>query len=322
MKLEIPHRQKAEEKLNQLVEFAGKIKSTRPELSGEELEGQLVFSQIFDSLFDGSPEAFDLAPLIVRGNDSDREAALQIVENALRDVEARQHRERVETLLNLRRWSGIPEILEGKEATDWQATDATRARLIDAAVEYAERFRIEKREGLFLSGFVGVGKSLLAAIVCEGIMQRIAFGDLRLYDHDTAFEARLSGPMFIAADDLVYTARETARLRARGEFQDGFHVDGDELIRKSERSVLLCIDDLGREENSDFARRLIYRLFDRRYRAGRPTILTSNLNGSEIRRRYGNPFLDRIRETMIVVPFPRDSFRVRLAKDRQEEHEQ
>lgn len=133
---------------------------------------------------------------------------------------------------------------------------------------------------LVLAGGVGTGKSVAAAWAC-------AFNTGR----------------FIKAIDLI---------RA-GLFDD------DEVLPPLIRAPLIAIDDLGMEpiDGKGYGYAALYDLLDRRYDAGRKTIVTTNLTMDQFRDRYGTGagerLWDRVREVGIWVDIPGASLRRRAS---------
>lgn len=86
--------------------------------------------------------------------------------------------------------------------------------------------------------------------------------------------------------------------------EGGRYVDAHELVRLSTfdeaewdylaRCHLLAIDELGAEATNASFEANLYNLLDRRYRAGRRTILGTNLNAQEFKARFCENGLDRL----------------------------
>jgi DNA replication protein DnaC len=57
---------------------------------------------------------------------------------------------------------------------------------------------------------------------------------------------------------------------------------------------VMVLDDLGSERMSDWTEEQLYRLADERSRNARPTIITSNLDGAQLRARYGARIVGRL----------------------------
>ena len=139
--------------------------------------------------------------------------------------------------------------------------------------------------GLFLSGSVGSGKTLIANLVLKDLVRR---------GYDCYF---------------------TTFAGAVEHFTSGWG-DNDEKKRFANRfmrSRVLCLDDLGKEFRASnglspttFDYILRTRVFE-----GRPTILTTNLTAAEVKTGYGASVLSLLVEKSIEVPLPGADFRVK-----------
>ena len=73
-----------------------------------------------------------------------------------------------------------------------------------------------------------------------------------------------------------------------------------EPVRLSTNSMLV-IDDLGVERPTEWVMEQLYRLIDERYRMRAPLIVTTNLNGRELRARLGDRLVSRLAEMCHAV---------------------
>ncbi|OSB05139.1 ATP-binding protein, partial [Clostridium botulinum] len=93
--------------------------------------------------------------------------------------------------------------------------------------------------------------------------------------------------------------------------------EGEETILKSlSNADLLIIDDLGTEQDTDWAKSKIYNILDSRYRNGLPLIVTTNLPLRELENRYEKRTYDRILEMCTPVFNDGKSIRVEKAKEK------
>ncbi|ALF17418.1 ATP-binding protein [Fusobacterium animalis] len=146
--------------------------------------------------------------------------------------------------------------------------------------KYAEDFSIEKH-GYIFAGGVGTGKTFLANCVCNMLNER-GFSVL-------SFSL---GAYF-------------NRIRK--------NIDEEESFISAVKDVdLLFIDDLGseyinRENGKMWAEEKIFRLFDERYRAGKPIVITTNLKVGELKEHLKingvNKVYDRLLEMCKYVEF-------------------
>lgn len=139
--------------------------------------------------------------------------------------------------------------------------------------------------GLFLSGSVGSGKTLIANLILKDLVRR-------------------------NYDCYAATFAQTV------EHFTSTWGDSDEKKRFANRFVrsrVLCLDDLGKEFRASnglspttFDYILRTRVFE-----GRPTILTTNLTAAEVKTGYGAAVLSLLVEKSIEVPLSGADFRVK-----------
>jgi DNA replication protein DnaC len=148
---------------------------------------------------------------------------------------------------------------------------------------------IDRGVGLFINGPVGTGKTMLAMLVLKDLVK---------------------------ADYSCYATTFANTVEA---FTSTWG-DNDEKKRFADRfmfSDVLLLDDLGQEQRT--ANRLPQTTFDRilrtRVQDGRPTLLTTNMNATEIKVGYGAPVLSLLCEQSIEIPMSGDDYRPR-AHDR------
>ena len=154
--------------------------------------------------------------------------------------------------------AGIPAIYRRKTLADFDGTANARAKQIMAA--YIDRWGSTGPGApppfAFLVGQVkGSGKTLLACITMT-----------ELY--------RLHGVRgsFWTVPDLLQALRDTYSQSRREDGTTAFTA----LLNALRRRELLVLDDLGVEAPTAWAMEQLYTIFDSRYAAARPTIVTSN----------------------------------------------
>ncbi len=131
-----------------------------------------------------------------------------------------------------------------------------KKRNLRRAFESARRFAKElPHEWLILTGAYGCGKTHLAAAVAN---YRVAQGHSAL---------------FVVVPDLLDHLRATFNPKGTVSFDKRF----DEV----RRAPLLVLDDLGTESATPWAREKLYQIFDYRYNARLPTVITTAVNFDE-----------------------------------------
>ena len=95
--------------------------------------------------------------------------------------------------------------------------------------------------------------------------------------------------MIVNVPQLLLTARSTFGTDQPQRFDDIL-----ELLSGCEHLVL---DDLGRERQTEWVQETLYLVLNARYEHCRATSLTTNLDLDSLRRRIGEPILDRLSET-------------------------
>lgn len=196
----------------------------------------------------------------------------------------------------LRRLSLMDTKLKGARFSNYQVTDVNR-RAFGIAKKYVDNFDVmlSKNQGILFWGDVGTGKSYTAAAIANELIERsnsvIMTSFIKLLNEMTQF----------GGDD------SDKRLNA---------VD---YIQKLNQAKLLVIDDLGTERGTDFALEKVYDIIDSRYRSGKPIILTTNLEMSQMKNcddiRY-NRIYDRIFEMCYPVKMDGLSWRKKGAAER------
>jgi DNA replication protein DnaC len=155
-------------------------------------------------------------------------------------------------------------------------------------LDSAEAF-IDRGIGLFFSGPMGTGKTLLSMLVLKDLVKK------NYSCYATTFSNTVEAFTSTWGDN-----EEKKRFADRFMFSD-----------------VLLLDDLGQEQRT--SNRLPQTTFDRilrtRIQDGRPTLLTTNMNAIEVKVGYGAPVLSLLCEQSIEIPMTGTDFRPR-ARDR------
>jgi DNA replication protein DnaC len=151
-------------------------------------------------------------------------------------------------------------------------------------VENVESY-LARGMGLFLSGSVGSGKTLIANLVLKDLVRR--------------------------GYDCYFTTFAGAVEHFTSTWGD--NDEKKRFANRFMRSRVLCLDDLGKEFRSQnglspttFDHILRTRVFE-----GRPTILTTNLTAAEVKTGYGASVLSLLVEKSIEVPLSGADFRIK-----------
>lgn len=147
------------------------------------------------------------------------------------------------------------------------------------------------RNGLFICGECGVGKSHLAFAVANELIKK--------------------------GNSVIAMTMIDLLLKIKSSY--GFGVDNaseERILKIYEDCSLLIIDDLGKEKPTDWVLQMIYSIIDRRYNALKPIIVTTNFTAGELIKRFGdnsigNAIVDRLFETCQYVPIGGESYRKR-----------
>ena len=150
--------------------------------------------------------------------------------------------------------------------------------------DYAEKIEENNRAGigLLLKGPVGTMKTSLAVAV------------LRKWVEDG--HGGLFLPM-VSMMDTIWTLKDKNR-EEWWRFED-----------KLRTTPLLVLDDLGAERHEDWVMSKVDAIVSERYNRMRPIIITTNMGNAEIKGRYAERVIDRLRSTSIMVNFVGDSLR-------------
>jgi DNA replication protein DnaC len=138
----------------------------------------------------------------------------------------------------------------------------------------------EKPSGwLVLTGTFGCGKTHLAAAVAN-----------------FQVAADRSAPMFVVVPDLLDHLRAT--------FSPSSAITLDKLFEQVRSTSLLVLDDLGTESATPWAREKLFQLFNHRYSARLPTVITTSATIEEIDPRLRSRMLDAARCTVFAIQAP------------------
>lgn len=219
---------------------------------------------------------------------------------------ARKERERAERMAGLVRCiisdSGMSARFLRRTFDTFRITQENQ-RAASICKKYADNFRDKQpeynedpgRNGLFITGPKGTGKTHLAAAIANQLMQE-----------GTAV-------ICMTMIDLLDRIKETYAQRSQSGSAEG------DVLNAYKKVPLLIVDDMGKEPPTEWAVAKIYAIINARYEAYLPTIITTNYSDSELVRRLtpkdtgdsttADATIDRLREMCAAIVTTGDSWR-------------
>lgn len=154
---------------------------------------------------------------------------------------------------------------------------------------------IKSLKSVFLFGICGSGKTHAAVAILKEWYKSQLQGS-----REQCFDKRPQPPIFLPTVELFQQIKSTFGEKA----------SEDDVLRKYSSAKFLVLDDIGVESGSDWSRRVLYTLIDRRYRDMHQTVITSNLSLQKISEQIDDRIASRISEMGIVVEMGKIDFRV------------
>lgn len=154
------------------------------------------------------------------------------------------------------------------------------------AFDYAEGFESNKGEGLLFSGTPGTGKTHLAAAITNHIIFQFSI-------------AVKFGSFIDILEDIKKTFGKKYDKKA----------DDDDLLEQLIEIPLLVIDDIGKENSTDWSNSILYRVINRRYEDYKPIIITTNYSIKELEQNIGKATFSRIIEMCDGIKMDGNDFR-------------
>jgi DNA replication protein DnaC len=149
---------------------------------------------------------------------------------------------------------------------------------LEKAYNAAREFAEDPHGWLVILGTYGTGKTHLAAAIAN-------------------YRSKLGDPLlFMAVTDLLDHLRAT--------FNSNSDITLDRLFQEVRKTPLLCLDDLGTRSSSEWVKEKLYQLFNDRYNAELPTVITSAETLEQMDPRIRSRMLDKrlCRIYAITVP--------------------
>ena len=141
----------------------------------------------------------------------------------------------------------------------------------------------EKSGNLLFSGDTGLGKTFLSACIARTVAER---------GYSVVYES--AGNLFTRLERAKFGNDEAARAE----------------VKKYSDCDLLIIDDLGTELPGQFITAALYSLVNDRILAGKPMLISTNLNVDEVARRYSPQIASRFHGNFTRLTFVGEDIRV------------
>lgn len=152
-------------------------------------------------------------------------------------------------------------------------------RVLTICRAYAENFS-ESSPNLLFTGAPGLGKTFLSAAIARQVADK-GFG--------------------VAYDTVGATLSAFEREKFSRDSDE--QADAASRVRQLMHCDLLILDDLGTEMATAFSQSALYSLLDGRLRAGKKTIISTNLDYNGIAERYGAALASRLNGEYEWLPF-------------------
>lgn len=138
---------------------------------------------------------------------------------------------------------------------------------LEKAYEAAREFAERPRGWLVIMGEYGSGKTHLAASIGH------------------FYSETVTSPIFVVVPDLLDHLRAT--------FSPNSSTSADKLFENARTAPLLILDDLGTQSTTPWAKEKLYQLFNYRYNAELPTVITTSMSLEEMDPRIRSRMLDK-----------------------------
>lgn len=158
---------------------------------------------------------------------------------------------------------------------------AVMEKTYDYCKKYAESFTKESGN-LLLVGGTGLGKTMLSACIATVVTDR---------GYSVCYES--AGHLFAKLEKNRFSPTEETQSQ----------------VADYEKCDLMILDDLGTELPGNFVTAALYALLNDRILAGKPTIISTNLNGQDIGVRYSPQIASRLKGNFRQLTFVGEDIR-------------
>lgn len=178
----------------------------------------------------------------------------KVVDNIL---VAEQERERK---FYLERFSMYDEVLQNATLENFETPTSKELAKLEFAKRVCKEWSEGARNNIVFQGEPGTGKSHLAFAMIKDLSEKTK-----------------EVAIFINVTDLL--------MKIKADFSQEEH-----LVNKIAGAKYLVLDDLGMEKESEWSFSILYNILNKRAN----TIITTNMTGEQIQKRYGRPFMTRL----------------------------
>jgi DNA replication protein DnaC len=166
----------------------------------------------------------------------------------------------------LERLGAAPPLTFDEFEPEGRCVDGRQKESLRDAYEAAVEFSQQPEGWLILLGTLGSGKTHLAAAIASAVLEQNR------------------AATFVSVPDLLDHLRST--------FAPDSKVTYDELFETIRTAPLLILDDLGTQSSTAWAQEKLYQLFNHRYNARLPTVVTTNLSLEQLDPRLSSRLSD------------------------------
>jgi DNA replication protein DnaC len=159
-----------------------------------------------------------------------------------------------------------------------ESLEPAEIQSLEKAFQASRQFAEKPQGWLVIMGSYGIGKTHLAAAIAN-------------YRADATIP-----PLFIVVPDLMDHLRAT--------FSPNSNISLDRRFEEVRTAPLLILDDLGTQSSSPWVKEKLYQLFNYRYNAELPTVITTSSSLEEMDPRLRSRMLDRRLCTIYAITAP------------------